>query len=209
MKNLFRSLRLIEIALFKDLLLPIFITMIGVYLGLLVSDWQESKKEDQLKNQLTATIHQEIRDNQTGLKNTVSYHQLVHDSLASWRRLRLPQNELLNRSAKLFEVKGINPVFLKNAAFQTATTTGVSRLLPYSIYHRLNEVYTLQQKLDALNQIFMSELIHNTITTDSQSQYRTYRLNTIYVSDALIAENNLLQEYTTLLKQLESPALKK
>ncbi|GAB3713131.1 hypothetical protein GCM10027592_52120 [Spirosoma flavus] len=205
MKNLFRFLKLVEIAIFKDVLLPIFITMIGVYLGLLVSDWQESKKDEQLKNQLTATIRQEIRDNQAGLKNTVNYHQLVHDSLVNWRRLRLPQHEFLNRSAKLFEVQGINPVFLKNAAFQTATTTGVSRLLPYSIYHRLNEVYTLQQKLDALNQIFMSELIHNTITTDSQSQYRTYRLNTIYVADALIAENDLLGQYTALLKLLGPP----
>ncbi|MBD2702122.1 hypothetical protein IC229_15835 [Spirosoma sp. BT702] len=209
MKNLFRSLKLIEIAIFKDILLPIFITMIGVYLGLLVSDWQEDKKDEQLKNQLTATIRQEIRDNQAGLKATVNYHQLLHDSLASWRRLRLPQGEALNRGAKLFGVRGLNPAFLKNAAFQSATSSGVSHLLPYTIYHKINEVYTLQQKVDGLTQVFLSEFIHNMITTDPQSQYRTHQLITIYLADILTTEKYLLQEYATLLKLLGATTLKK
>jgi hypothetical protein len=194
------------ISWFKDLLLPIFITMVGVYLGLLVNDWQESKKDDQLKNQMITAIHQEIRENKDSLTKATTYHQLLHDSLMHWRTARLSQAELLNRGSRLF--RGINPAFLKSAAFQSATTTGAAQLLPYRLYHKINAVYTLQQKLDDLNRIFLTELIHTVTAGDANSDYRTFRIITVYLADALYAEKNLLSEHNQLLSMIK-PSLPK
>ena len=140
-----------EIHFLKDVLLPLLITISGIYIALLLNQWQNNQSDKNLKNIIQQQIKKEISENLKILIKTNNYHvntqkQVLHyDSLGK------------DSVKQFFKVwKGLYPAFLKRTAFESANVSGVFKIFHYEDYHKISSVYTYQNQLEKVNDIYIN-----------------------------------------------------
>ncbi|MDJ1481423.1 hypothetical protein QNI16_13070 [Cytophagaceae bacterium YF14B1] len=184
MKTVFR-----DISWFKDVLLPVVVTMLGVYLGILASDWQDQQRERELKQEMLRQIYREAQSNVQSLTNSYQYHLQLKDSLETWRQQQL--------------FRGLNPAFLRSAAFTSAIHGGGLQILPYDLFHQTASIYTGQQKLDEMNQIFLGKLVDLFTNQGEDTGQAIYQLIQIYIVDIVRSEEMLMKENKALIEKIK------
>ncbi|MDJ1491401.1 hypothetical protein QNI19_00585 [Cytophagaceae bacterium DM2B3-1] len=196
MKTVFR-----DISWFKDVLLPVVVTMLGVYLGILASDWQDQQRERELKQEMLRQIYREAQSNVQSLTNSYQYHLQLKDSLETWRQQQLPDAERIRRGQQLF--RGLNPAFLRSAAFTSAIHGGGLQILPYDLFHQTASIYTGQQKLDDMNQILLGKLVDLFTNQGEDTGQAIYQLIQIYIVDIVRSEEMLMKENKALIEKIK------
>ncbi len=190
------------ISWFKDFALPILVTMVGVYLGLWASEWEENQKDRQTRLQIFEQIGREVTENKSSLVLSYRYHHQLHDSLRAWNQVGLPMPERYRRGQALF--RGLNTPFFQEAAFTSLVNSEGSRLLTYELSLDINRVYAMQRRLDGINQLFLGHLIAQFVDGGEETDARVYRILSVYLNDALNSEETLVQQYRRLQTQLKS-----
>ena len=139
-----------NIHLFKDVILPLFVTMMGIYLGLLLNQWQNNQSEKTLKKTIETQIEQEVKENLKLLLTKNAYH-------AKSLHLANHYDSLKKDSLSHFfnHWKGLSPSFLKRTAFESANASGSFKAFHYDDYHKISSLYTAQAILEKVNELYI------------------------------------------------------
>lgn len=181
----------------SDLFIQIIPVMIGVYLGLLASNWADDRKMKSQTELLRTNLVAEIRANKDRIEEVIDYHEMLRDSSRYYSAI-----DKLEREPNFFS--GIRTSLLTNNAFETGIQTGLINGLTFEEIQFLNKVYTIQSNYSDFSKLMLSGLITMDSRENEQASTKIYRFLSIGMTDIVIKENELLQEYEILLNELKS-----
>lgn len=179
----------------SDLLIQIFTVTLGVFLGFIVSNWSENRKEVRKYNALLNNISTEIKANQKKIEQVVDYHRMVRDST----RYYLRKNEFNTANPKFF--RGVNTLTFVNSAYQTGIQTGLLNRMDLQKIQAINDVYTKQRAYEDFANLLLSGLI----TMDFEDEKAVRRIAaflSISMTDIVIKEEQLLESIDNALSNL-------
>lgn len=169
--------------------------MIGVYLGLLASGWADDRKTESQTELLRINLVAEIQANKDRIEEVIGYHEMLRDSSRYYSQV-----ETLNSKVSFFA--GTRISLLTNNAFETGVQTGLINGLTFEEIQSLNHVYTLQNSYDDFSKLLLSGLINMDFEDNARAMKKFYRFLGIAMTDVVIKENQLLQQYEVLLNEL-------
>lgn len=176
-----------------ELVVQIISVMIGVFLGLIVSNWSEEKKEKVKSEQLLQNIASEISLNKERLSHVIGYHRMLKDST----RFYLDNKSFTNFKPDFF--KGVNTLSLYNSAYETGVQTGLFNGLSLNQLQLINEAYTFQRSYEEFANLLLSGLINLDFDDTEQSTRRILTFLSISMTDVVIKEEQLLESYDEVL----------
>lgn len=186
----------------QEFVLPILVTMAGVYLGLWASEWEDDRKDRQLRSQALRQIRLELRENQQSLANSYRYHRRMADSMQHWQAAHIPFNEQIRRGQPFF--KGLNPARLQDAAYTSMMGSDASRLLDFDLSLSINRVYRYQRGLDIYNQQVMEQLVAQLMRETNPTPGLIHRIFGFYLPDVVRVEASLGTHYRQVQTRLEA-----
>jgi len=144
-----------NIHLFKDVILPLFVTMMGIYLGLLLNQWQNNQSEKSLKKTIEIQIEQEVKENLKLLLKGSDYHIKSMDLANHYDSLK--KDSLIHFFEKW---QGLATTFLKRTAFESANLSGSFKAFHYEDYHKISSIYTTQDQLQKVNELYINNFLN-------------------------------------------------
>lgn len=175
-----------------ELLFQIIPVMIGVYLGLIASNWSQKKQQKEKTASLTENIMVEVKTNRDKIANVIAYHEKLRDSA------RYNLNTKNNKIPSFF--RGIRVVTLPNSAHETGIQTGLLNEFPVEELQILNEAYTYQDSYNKFGNILLSSLFSMDLTDEELSKTKALQYLSIAMSDVVHKEKELLKAYDNILK---------
>ena len=175
-----------------ELLFQIIPVMIGVYLGLVVSNWSQNKQQKEKTASLTENIMIEVKTNRDKIANLITYHKKLRDSA----RHNLGTKN--NKIPSFF--RGIRVATLPNSAHETGIQTGLLNEFPVEKLQILNEAYTYQDAYNKFGNILLSSIFSMDFTDEEQSTIKALQYLSIAMSDVVYKEKELLEAYDNILK---------
>lgn len=180
----------------REILIQIIPVAIGVYLGLIVNDWNTGRQTRERKAQSEVLLIQEIKVNMAKIEDGLSYHLMLLDSLEG-----LVQKESVGFKDLGFW-KGTRTPTLYNAAYQSATLSGSINTFSIPEIQSIVEVYSAQQKFTDTNKIALQGLIQQDFYNESKLK-QTINFINMMLNDISYAEKDLLDSYKKALRILE------
>lgn len=180
-----------------ELLFQIIPVMIGVYLGLLASNWADDRKMKSETELLRKNLIAEVEANKAKIENVIGYHEILRDSARYYS-----VTKFVNREPAFFS--GVRTSMLTNNAFETGIQTGLINGLTFEEIQFANRVYTLQSSYDDFSKVILSGLITMDFDENEQAMRKIYRFLSISMTDIVIKESQLLAQYDVLLNELQS-----
>lgn len=122
------------------LLIQMIMIAFGVYLGMLTNDWSAKRKEQRAVQNGLQSIANEITFNKNFLEGRLEYYKqvvIVLDSLIEVRGASAPIKDIPG-------FRGINPILLRNSAFELAQSTQVLANMDYQRAESLSLLYAVQ-----------------------------------------------------------------
>lgn len=165
-----------------ELAVQIVSVMIGVFLGLIVSNWSENKKESTKAKQLVKNISTEIFLNRDRISQVISYHKMLKDSTQFY--LERP-NTPIDKSGFF---KGVNTLTLYNSAFDTGVQTGLINELSLDKLQAINEVYTIQRSYEDFSNLLLGGILTLDFDDSPKSTQRILTYLSISMTDVVIKE---------------------
>jgi len=173
-----------------ELLFQIILIMIGVFLGLFVSNWSSAKEQDSRKKVLIENLLNEVKGNYEKINKTISYHEALRDSTRHY---------LKHKKTNIPDFfKGLNTSTLTSSAFETGIQTGIINELSIEKIQSLNKVYAHQKSYTNFCNIVLSGIINKNISDDDQSIRNIIRFLYVSMTDISIKERDLLNSYEDL-----------
>lgn len=180
-----------------EIILQIIPVMIGVYLGFIVSNWSETNKTNSQTELIRKNIVAEIKSNKSKIKQVLEYHVMIRDSSRIYQK-----SSELSEKASFF--KGTRTVILTNSAFDTGIQTGLINGLKFEEIQAINNVYTLQSAYKDFSNLLLSGLINTISFQENDFETRNfYGFLAVTMTDVVIQEQKLMQDYDDLLKKIE------
>ena len=180
------------------IILDLIPVAIGVYVGLLVSNWNEDKKTQELTIQTIERIEKEVLANQKRIQDVKAYHLMVRDTI---QKIELPE---LPSDQDIFKFwKGINMPRLQKSTFETAFQTGISSNINITLLEQLNALYASQ---DAYNEFSntASQSLYNIDFSKKESTQRMLIFISMIMSDIYYFENSLAKQFDASLKAIDN-----
>lgn len=107
-------------------------------------------------------------------------------------------------SEKASFFKGTRTVILTNSAFDTGIQTGLINGLKFEEIQAINNVYTLQSAYKDFSNLLLSGLINTISFQENDFETRNfYGFLAVTMTDVVIQEQKLMQDYDDLLKKIE------
>ena len=180
------------------ILLDLIPVAIGVYVGLLVSNWNDNKKTDQITQNTIERVKREIRLNQENILDAVKYHDMVRDTIKTINQNNLPND------TRIFKFwRGINMPRLYKSAFETVKQTGIANNVNPSILEQLNKLYTFQDSYNDFSKT-ASQSIYNIDFTKEDATKRMLVFISMSMNDIYYFEEGLKAQFETTLKTIDS-----
>lgn len=179
-----------------DLGLQIFTVMVGVFLGVLASEWKENSKRQTDKEMFKQIIATEIRANRERINRVLDYHNVLRDSSAY---LAQATGEI----SKPAFFKGTQVFKLPSSAYQTGIQTGTINELSLSDIQTLNNLYNWQESYNELAVILLDGFLSKDYTDQSDDIRKLAMYLAIAMGDVISLENDLLAGYENALDMLE------
>lgn len=180
-----------------ELAVQIVSVMIGVFLGLIVSNWSENKKERTKAKQLIENIDTEITTNKNRILQVINYHKMLRDS----SQFYLERPEITIQKSGFF--KGVNTLTLYNSAFDTGVQTGLINELPLDELQAINEVYTVQRSYEDFSNLLLGGMITLDFDESPKSTQRILSFLSVTMTDVVIKEEQLIESYNKALALIE------
>lgn len=175
-------------------IIEIIPVMIGVFLGVAVSNWSASRQQKNLAKTYVQSLLAEVDMNSSRLRNVHDYHVMLRDSC----RIYGHQDASI-KPTNFF--KGTRIMKLANSAFHTGIQTGIINELPIETIQSLNAVYTFQDDFNEFGNMIMSELITKDRVNDEERR-KIARFLALTMTDVVIQEKELIEQYDFIKSQL-------
>lgn len=177
---------------FVDLGLQIVSVMIGVFLGVIASDYREAEQAEKNSEKLLTIIRAEIATNQNIIEQVIDYHHMLRDSASYYA-----DNQDIPAKPTFF--KGSRMSYLSSSAYETGVQTGIINELPLNDIQMLNHVYTLQEAYNDLGKTILNGFVNQDFRDSDENRRNIATFLAITMSDVVVQEQGLLQEYERLL----------
>jgi hypothetical protein len=181
-----------------DTILQIIPIMIGVYLGFVISNWQDSQKRNTQSKVLIENIKMEIETNKSTIERVIDYHKMLRDSTRYYSNA-----ETVSTMPTFFQ--GTRTQQFSSSAYNTGIQTGIINELPLNNIQLLNKVYNFQEFSNDYSKMLMNGLITMDFSEDQASLKRIANYLSVTMTDIVIQEERLLELYDETLKNLNSP----
>ncbi|MFZ6051835.1 hypothetical protein [Halocola ammonii] len=179
-----------------ELVIQIIPVMIGVYLGFVLSDWAKSNEISSKKDQLAQNISLEIESNRQKLKNVIDYHKMLRDSSRHYAN-----SDSTPERIRFFG--GLRTQSLTSSAFETGIQTGIINELELDQIQTLNKTYTQQESYNDFGKVVLSGIINFDFQNKTSSIERLLNFLSITMTDIVIKEKQLLEEYEDTLEMID------
>lgn len=170
----------------------------GVYIGLLASNWNDTKKMEKLTYNTIERIEREIKLNQANITDAQTYHTMVRDTIK-----KLDYSKSSNNARSMSFWRGINMPRLYKSAFETAKQTGTANNLSPGILEQLNKLYTYQESYNDFSKTASQSLYNIDFTKDDASK-RMFTFISMSMSDIYYFEESLVTQFERTLKTIDS-----
>jgi type II secretory pathway pseudopilin PulG len=174
--------------------------MLSILAALGVSQWQGARQDKKLAQQATASFDQELSANRARLRELIPYHEHIRDQL-----LALDSAGAVHSFADMGKIQGFHgfrPAFLLETAWRTAVATGALSKLDYHLVSRLSTTYTLQERIDEMNQATLPAMLSGAALADANAA-TTVRTAGTYLVDIVGLEHEVLDAYDHMVPALE------
>lgn len=178
-----------------ELFWQIIPVMIGVYLGFMISNWSENRRDRSDSEKLRKNLRIEIESNRNIINDRLTYHIMLRDSA---RALSRSQSD--NPSFRFFE--GTKIKSLAQGVFDSGAQTGLMNNLPLETIARLNKMYTFQQEYNEYGFLILNGMINMELSTEVEALKKIGNFLAITMTDIVISEQELLNGYEKLLEEL-------
>lgn len=169
-----------------DLVVMVFPVMLGVYLGLLVNNWNEAKNDKKKTEIILNNLLSEVNHNKSVIEASIVYFQELADSIYLMKDK--------SKAPSTFSFwKGLNPPVLKNSSFQTAMLTGVVTNFEIELIELLSNTYSLQEDLKTQSDTYIQS-ITDKIGNESFNNRQYLIILENYAHDQVAAEQLLISE---------------
>lgn len=179
-----------------ELFIEIIPVMIGVFLGVAVSNWSASRQQHAKCDAYLKSLIAELDMNASRLSNVVDYHVMLRDSCNYYDRHR----EKNITKSNFF--KGTRTMTLSNSAFQTGVQTGIINDLPLETILSLNAVYTFQDDYNEFGKMILNSIINKSFNSE-RGRTELTSLLALTMTDVVIQEKRLIDEFNDLKTALE------
>lgn len=179
-----------------ELLFQIIPVMIGVYLGLVASNWSENKKTRHKSEVFVENLLSEVEMNQKNLEKVIDYHVMLRDSTEHYSNL---ENKVVNLSF----FQGTRTPTLIDSAYDTGIQTGVINELPLDKIQSINHIYTLQKQYNDMGKLIISGLLNQDFSGSDENIVEIARFLSVVMNDVVYAENDLIAGYELLNSKLK------
>lgn len=183
----------------KDFLQRFLPVLLGVYLGFILSNWNESRSKKHQAKILVENITKEIETNQNRLSQIIDYHTLLRDSVTY-------HMEHLSSFAteKPSYFKGLRTFPLIGSAYQTGNQTGIINELDINLILELNQLYTYQNDYNDYIKMIIQGFTNKEFSDDGTATYQIVHFLSITLADLVIKEKDLLLIYQSIQEKLSN-----
>lgn len=186
-----------------DYLFQLVIVVLGVFLGMLASDWSAQRDQTKYEKDIMLSIEDEINANLTYLEANAVDQKRFFKSLDSLTKALENQPVVLN---ELFHDKpfleripnwpGLGKTKLYDAMFEAAKSSNILPHLEVDLLQQLSKNYNLQSNVDETRGILGQEFFR----IDATSKYsEVVDFMWIVMQDYFGANYNLIKEYKKTL----------
>ena len=180
----------------REFVFQIIPVAIGVFLGFLVSNWTESRKENERSKNLKESLIAELTENKALIKQVQKYHVMLRDTT---RYFASNNKGITNPSF----FKGVNLWSLTDSAYETSIQTGIINTLPLQEIQEINKAYTLQDRYNEFSTLVITGLMSIDIGgPNKEEKSKAARFLSITMTDVVIKEKELIEQYNKLLRML-------
>lgn len=181
----------------------LFVT-VGIYLGIVASNWNEQRKQVQKQRDFLQTLCLEIAANNHKLNQTLAYREKI---LATSNQLRqqLSKNKLganFWSSGGFQQIKGWQGVFLpplENSVYQSGLISNTLSELDFETINAIAQVYSNQEEYKLWGRTL---IIDKLISMNDEVTTQAVLSNLQFWNDVIVSEKELIKKYQIALKQL-------
>ena len=188
-----------------EYLMQLILVIVGVFLGILASEWNASKALKNDQKEILKNIKLEIESNTKIIKAAQDNRKKFNRSLDSLSPLltdELKKEPLFQRDfeARFPNWRGVGDGQFSSAMFEVAKYSNLLSTMDIEIASQLARTYTTQENLKKTRDTFLNKFFD----MDSQTTYRDALRIMWFIRQELGGlENSLLSEYSKTLELLE------
>ncbi len=187
-------------------LAQLIIVMAGVFLGMLLTEWNTSRKSSRKKEVVIEQIQIELISNQKILESSIEHKKPFFESLDSLERSvsdELGDELFFNRPflERFPGWQGVGGGLLDNSMYETAKYSDVIPEMDIELVREISKVYNTQNIYNGLRESFINQFFMMNSTTTYDDALRLIR----QIGQELGGyEWKLQQEYKVVLEKLEN-----
>jgi len=188
----------------SEYFIQLILVIVGVFFGLLASEWNASKNLEKSQNEILLNIKEEISENLNTIQRADSNRRRFNKSLDSLDKIltKSDKDELFfdkNFQERLPNWRGIGGGELSNAMYEMTKYSNVLATLDIDIAKQLTKTYNYQNSHNTARATFLKSFYN----VNSQSTYGdVLRLMWAIRQELGGYENILVTEYSNTLKML-------
>lgn len=137
-----------------ELLLEVLLISLGVFLGLLASNWHEAREHRANARAALRNFLDEIQLNRGAIERNRSYHETLARQLTEFLSSSEPMTE--SRFHEVVDFKGLRPVIFEHTAWDLALATQSLSYLQPRLAFDISKIYTKQDAFQKLENSFLA-----------------------------------------------------
>lgn len=180
---------------------------VGVYLGIIASDWNTERKQKAAQKEFLNNLYLEMLSNKIKVEKAVAYHESIKTT-AHGLQNSLSQ-EILNKgfwSAGGFKMltnwKGVQVPMLESSVYQTGILGNTLSGLDFKTVNTIAQIYNFQEEYKPLSQKLFADRIINVKSETTNEVPENFG----WLEDQVNIERELLYQYDMSLKHLKAKA---
>lgn len=183
-------------AQFFQYTIELLIVMAGVFMGMLLSDWNSNRNQEKLRQAVLVNMVAEIEQNQAELKKAVEYHRTLMTMMDSlWQHTG---KEALGKPfidghgfAQIPHWRGLGVKNLGNSVYEAALLSNIFPGMKPALLERISQTYKMISSYNAIGEKLLDRLLGITAETKYMDVLLTIE---IIREDILGFEQVLLRE---------------
>jgi hypothetical protein len=186
----------------SKLLLEGALIVLSVLLGFALNEWQTKRSEHTLTHSVLADFRREIEANLAVVQRVHSKHRALAERLAAAATVTHGDSTAFDVFASLMPPDGLELAPLREAAWETAASTGALRLLDYDTAALLSETYLTQRASSDRTIDRISDRLLSAENFDPRAQTIMLRTEHMLFVELSGQESYLIEVYRKALRKL-------